>query len=145
MLSPVQLFVTPWTVVYQAPLSMGFSRQEYWSGLPFPSPGELPTQGWNLGLPLCSQILYRLSHQGTIPALAKKTSVFQTCTDSPPPCLFWFSVFHLEIIPNLGLAPNHQNNLVQKKTSPPKQLFLLLEWGRPSTIFTEFNISPIPT
>ena len=41
-LSHVQLFVTPWTVVYQAPPSMGFSRQEYWSGLPFPSPGDLP-------------------------------------------------------------------------------------------------------
>ena len=40
--SRVQLFVTPWTVAYQAPLSMGFSRQEYWSGLPFPSPGDLP-------------------------------------------------------------------------------------------------------
>ena len=37
-LSCVQLFVTPWTVAYQAPLSMGFSRQEYWNGLPFPSP-----------------------------------------------------------------------------------------------------------
>ena len=41
-LSPVRLFVTPWTVAYQAPPSMGFSRQEYWSGLPFPSPGDLP-------------------------------------------------------------------------------------------------------
>ena len=38
----VRLFVTPWTVANQAPLSMGFSRQEYWSGLPFPSPGDLP-------------------------------------------------------------------------------------------------------
>ena len=37
-----RLFVTPWTVVYQAPPSMGFSRQEYWHGLPFPSPGDLP-------------------------------------------------------------------------------------------------------
>ena len=41
----VQLFATPWTVAYQAPLSMGFSRQEYWSGLPFPSPGDLPNAG----------------------------------------------------------------------------------------------------
>ena len=39
-LSRVRLFVTPWAVAYQAPLSMGFSRQEYWSGLPFPSPGR---------------------------------------------------------------------------------------------------------
>ena len=37
--------VTPWTVAYQVPPSMGFSRQEYWSGLPFPSPGDLPDPG----------------------------------------------------------------------------------------------------
>ena len=45
MLSRVQLFATPWTVAYQAHLSIGFSRQEYWSGLPFPSPGDLPDLG----------------------------------------------------------------------------------------------------
>ena len=44
-LSHVRLFVTPWTVAPQAPPSMGFSRQEYWSGLPFPSPGDLPNPG----------------------------------------------------------------------------------------------------
>ena len=44
-LSRVQLFATPWTVAYQAPPSMGFSRQEYWSVLPFPSPGDLPNPG----------------------------------------------------------------------------------------------------
>ena len=44
-LSCVQLFVTPWTVAYQAPPSVGFSRQEYWSGLPFPSPEDLPDLG----------------------------------------------------------------------------------------------------
>ena len=42
----------PWAVAHQAPLSMGFSRQEYWSGLPFPFPGDLPNQGSNLHL-LC--------------------------------------------------------------------------------------------
>ena len=41
----VQLFVTPWTVVHQAPLSMGLSRQEYWSWLPRPSPGDPPDPG----------------------------------------------------------------------------------------------------
>ena len=45
MRSCVQLFVTPWTVAHQAPLSMGFSRQGYWSGLPCPSPGDLPDPG----------------------------------------------------------------------------------------------------
>ncbi|KAM7226722.1 hypothetical protein CapIbe_022867, partial [Capra ibex] len=41
----VRLFVTPWTVAHQAPLSMGFPRQEYWSGLPLPVPGDLPDPG----------------------------------------------------------------------------------------------------
>ena len=40
-----RLFVTPWTIVHQAPLSMGFPKQEYWSGLPFPTPGDLPDPG----------------------------------------------------------------------------------------------------
>ena len=51
LLSNVRLFVTPWAVAYQAPLSMGFSRQEYWSGLPFPSPGDLPDPGIEPGSP----------------------------------------------------------------------------------------------
>ena len=50
-LSRVRLFATPWTVVYQAPLSMGFSRQECRSGLPFPSPGDLPDPGIEPGSP----------------------------------------------------------------------------------------------
>ena len=50
-LSRVRLFATPWTVAHQAPLSMGFSGQEYWSGLPFPSPGDLPNPGIEPGSP----------------------------------------------------------------------------------------------
>jgi len=45
LLSRIRLFATLWTVSYQASLSMGFSKQEYWSGLPFPSPGDLPDPG----------------------------------------------------------------------------------------------------
>ena len=48
MLSIVQLFVTPWPVAHHAPLSMEFSRQEYWSGLTFPAPGNLPNSGIKL-------------------------------------------------------------------------------------------------
>ena len=48
VLSGVRLFVTPWTVACQVPLSMEFSRQEYWSGLPFPTPGHLPDPGIEL-------------------------------------------------------------------------------------------------
>ena len=57
--SRVQLFVTLRTIVHQACLSLGFSRQEYWNGLPCSPPGDLP----NPGLPHCRQILYHLSHQ----------------------------------------------------------------------------------
>ena len=49
--SRVQLFGTPWTIAHQAPPSMEFSRQKYWSGLPFPSPGDLPNQGIEPGSP----------------------------------------------------------------------------------------------
>ena len=57
--------MTLWTVASQAPLSMGFSRQEYWSGLLLPSPGDVPTQGSNLGLLYGRQIFYNLNHQGS--------------------------------------------------------------------------------
>ena len=58
----VQLFVTPRTVAHQAPLSMGFSRQGYQSGLPYPLQGVFLTQKSNPDLPHCRQILYYLSH-----------------------------------------------------------------------------------
>ena len=45
-------FATPWTVARQAPLSMGFARQEYWSGLPFPDPGDLPNPEIELASPV---------------------------------------------------------------------------------------------
>ena len=60
-LSRVRLFATPWMVAYQPPRSMGFSRQEYWSGLPFPSPGDLPNPGIETGSPLLLLLLSRFS------------------------------------------------------------------------------------
>ena len=61
--SYVRLFVTPWTVSHQAPLSMEFFRQEYWSGSPFPSSGISPTQESNPGPLHCRQIFpFRLLH-----------------------------------------------------------------------------------
>ena len=59
------LFATPWTAAHQASLAMGFSRQEYWSRLPFPSPGDLPDPGIEHKSPaLCADSL-PLSHQGS--------------------------------------------------------------------------------
>ena len=57
----VQLIVTPWTVALQAPLPMGFSKQEYWSGLSFFLQTIFLSQGWNLGLLHYTQILYHLA------------------------------------------------------------------------------------
>ena len=65
LLSRVWLFGSPWTVAYQAPLSMDFSRQEYWSGLPLLLEGIFPTQGSNPGLLHCRQMLYHLNQQGS--------------------------------------------------------------------------------
>ena len=70
--------VTPWTVARHAPLSMRFSWQEYWSGLPFPSPGDLPNLEIELGSPLhCRQILYQLNYQGTSPNICNILTLHQ--------------------------------------------------------------------
>ena len=66
MLSHIQLSVTPWTVAHRAPRPMGFSRQQYWSGLPFPSPGESSwPRDWTWVSCIGRQILYHLSHWGS--------------------------------------------------------------------------------
>ena len=61
LLSCVGLFATPWTVACQAPLSKGFSRQEYWSGLPFPTLGDLPDSGIEPESPVSPELESRLS------------------------------------------------------------------------------------
>ena len=63
LLSCVRLFATPWSAAHKAPPSMGFSRQEYWSGVPFPSPGYLPNPGIEPRSPALQAD--RLSHQGS--------------------------------------------------------------------------------
>ena len=78
-----------WPHGHRAPLSMGFSRQESWSGLPFPSPGNLPTQGLNPGLPHCRQTLYRLSHQGSnFTRLHFTALAFTQVSEKPERCCF---------------------------------------------------------
>ena len=57
--SHIRLFVTPWNVAHQAPLSMGSSRQEYWNGLPFPSPWNLPDRGIDKNITRASYVSYR--------------------------------------------------------------------------------------
>ena len=70
--SHVQLFVTPWTVALQASLSMGFSRQVYWRGLPCPPPGDLPNPGIQPRSSASQADSYHLSHQGSPSSKKKK-------------------------------------------------------------------------
>ena len=74
-LSRVWLFGTPWTISYQAPRSMGFSRQEYWSGLPFPSPGDLPDAGIEPKSPAL-QADALPSHQGSLGCLVDSLNLW---------------------------------------------------------------------
>ena len=80
--SHVQLCATPWTVARQAPLSMGFSRREYWSGLPFPPPGDLPDPGIK-PRSLTSPALAGVSSTTSAPWEALKMSPFLFLRRSP--------------------------------------------------------------
>ena len=86
VISHVQFFATLWTVLCQTPLSMGFFRQEYWSGLPFPPPRELPDPESTCLLCLlhCRWILYPLSHGGIHAVI-----ISERC---PPKCKPWLSL-----------------------------------------------------
>ena len=71
----------PWTITHQAPLSMGFFRQQHWSGLPFPSPGDLPDPGIEPKCPALKKTLYHLSHQGSTVMVGstKKDAQCESC------------------------------------------------------------------
>ena len=86
LLSHVWTFVTPWTAAHQAPLSMGFLRQEYWSGLPFSTLGIFPTQVLNPCHLLGRQILYHLRSPGMI--------LVKTYLLSKLLCMYFSLVFH---------------------------------------------------
>ena len=81
-LSHVRLFVTPWTVAYQAPPSMGFSRQEYWSGLPFPSPkGSSLTRSWTRVSHIVGRC-FTLRDTREIPLFSKYTPKYRSGAES---------------------------------------------------------------
>ena len=94
-------FATPWTVACQAPLFMEFPRQEYWSGLPFSSPGNLLNQGLNPGLRHCRRTLYSLSHQGSPTQKVQRHS-------GMVPLTFWNCVYILTIILYCSSIPSSE-------------------------------------
>ena len=81
--------VTPWTVARQAPLSMGFSRQEYWSGLPCSPPGDLPNPGIEPWSPALQADSLSLSHQGSPSPLHRKLPVVKRCRCASHSCQVW--------------------------------------------------------
>ena len=94
-LSHVQYFVTPWTAARQAPLSVGFSRQEYWSGLPFPPPGVFLTQGLNLHLLHWQVDSLPPSHLGSKPSV--NGIYFYFSEGQPTDQLFFSFTYHLSL------------------------------------------------
>ena len=103
-LSPIRLFATPWTVAYQVSPSMGFSRQEYWSGLPFPSPGDLPDPRTEPGSPaleadaLTSEPLFKneILREMCISPPSVVSSVAQSCPTlcDPMDCSLVHGILH---------------------------------------------------
>ena len=108
LLSGVQLFATPWTVACQAPQSMEFSRQEYWSELPFPSPGDLPHRGIEPGspawqadsLPTDTRKAQKIEYNDTCKKKRKKNTLGQSGVYSRNPRL----VQYLKVIQGTSLV-----------------------------------------
>ena len=121
-LSRVRLSATPWTIAHQAPLSMGFSRQEYWSGLPFPSAGDLPDPRIEPRSPHCRQTFSPLSHQG-----------------NPKRCLIWNSPSY----PKLFFLSFFPCNLLSEEVVYSNVFFLsffftILYWFCHTNVFLTF-------
>ena len=109
-LSHVWLFVTPWTVAYQAPPSMGFSRQEYWSGLSFPSPGDLPNSGIEPRPSAWQVDSLPLSHRGSPPTLSLHTSNTHSKPGHTLHC-FWHIHMFSESVPAVTSLHSPVNTL----------------------------------
>ena len=117
-LSHVQLFVTLWTIAHQAPLSMGFSRQEYWTQFPFPSPGDLPDTGIK---PAVSDskiikassinffffafifLIYRVLILTKFSDGHLQSNCFLLTMRSKQPTVFWFRLFYLPFLLQLRI------------------------------------------
>ena len=99
-LSHVQLFATPWTMAHQAPLSMRFSRQEYRSGLPFPSAGDLPNPGIKSGSPALQADSLPPETPGSLPDI--KGQIYLPFPVLTPSSFFWPSQFYFSKLDKQG-------------------------------------------
>ena len=92
----MRLFGTPWTVAYQAPPSLGFSRQEYWSGVPFPTPGDLPNPGIEPTSPVLSAEFFTPASPGkpSSDGEGNGTPLQYSCLENPTDGGAWRAAVH---------------------------------------------------
>ena len=121
MLSPVWLFVTPQTVAHQAPLSLGFSRQEYWSGLPLPPPGDLPDSRTKPASPASPALAGGFS---TTEPPGKPTTVFWSSNNEVPQT-GWFK--QQRFVSWCWKLRNSSSRWVEKGGSAPHASFRLVD------------------
>ena len=131
MLSHVQLFTTTWTVASQAPLFMEFSRQEYWSGLPFPPPGDLPDPGiepTSLASPALADGLFTTSATWEAHAKGASHNIAPVTPETVPPSV------SPSVCPRTGgLRPNHRNSCLLRKSHKPPLTPALSQDREPQT------------
>ena len=110
LFSRVCLCVTPWTIAHQAPLSMGFSRPGYWSGLSFPFPGDLPNPGIEPGSSALQADSLLLSHQGS-----PKSLLFMAKLGH---CISCFTLKFLHYMLTANIAPSPEYHSIILRTQP---------------------------
>ena len=131
-LSCVQLLATSWTIAYQGPLSMGFPRQEYWSGLPFPSPGDLPKPGIKPGSPVL-----RADTLPSEPPRLQKAGLLGPRERTLPKAELWEVLRPEHVPPQPGCESTAASSAETKARSAS---FRNEEWGQ-STCFCKGHIS----
>ena len=149
-LSPVQLFVTPWAIAYQASPSVEFSRQEYWSGLPFPSPGDLPDPGIEPESPAL-QADSLLSEPPGKPHFIHNFSGIYIAHVAVSSLLLLFSLSHVQLcnpmhcstprFPVLHCLPEFAQTMSIESVMPPNHLILCHPHLFPS-IFLNIRVFP---
>ena len=132
-LSAQSIFATPWTVAHKTPLSMGFSRQEYWSGLPFPSPGDLPHPGTEPAFPALAYRFFTTASPGNckchkdrifffLMASAIKTRLFSPCLFT---IVFTASCFGSGTQHGLHTLAAWKKRIALRQSNPGLMLFIL--------------------
>ena len=110
--SLVRLFATLWTIARQAPLSMGFPRQEYWSGLPFPSPGDLPNPRIKLAFPAMAGKFFTTEPPGKLHFVIKQYFLIRFL------CLLPFIILILKVYVSLNFNQLKAKNRIKVSTFP---------------------------